>query len=435
MFLVILFCASLLSNAQRVYFIYLQTEDASPFFVKMENKVYSSNYAGYLIFSSLKDSTYSFSVGPVAKGIKEPQFSVVINGADKGYLIKSFKEYTGLFDLQTLSILKPTNIETKATGQVNLVPRTDAFSVMLAMSANDSSLLYTQAKTEVPKATEEKKEIVKTEVVDSLQKNAVVAGPISTSTEETQKEIAIVKPEEKKDSVIDQQIIKADTVVQVAETQIEEYKKSTVVKHSESSTTEGFGLVFWDKKGDAADTIRLLIPNPKVVFEETKEEVASIIPEQKPVDTIARTQLIEEKKEVKADSVITEIKITADSTLSNVKADSLAEVKVKVAEKPVQTTACKSSASDNDFFKLRKNMAAKDGDEDMIMEARRTFKKYCFTTEQIRNLSALFLTPGGKYQFFDAAYTHVSDPQNFSTLEAEIKDDYNLKRFKALLGE
>jgi len=70
-----------------------------------------------------------------------------------------------------------------------------------------------------------------------------------------------------------------------------------------------------------------------------------------------------------------------------------------------------------------------------VASAKKTFKTKCFTTEQIKNLGALFLTSSGKYQFFDAAYLHVTDPENFSSLESEIKDDYYLKRFKALIGE
>ena len=51
----------------------------------------------------------------------------------------------------------------------------------------------------------------------------------------------------------------------------------------------------------------------------------------------------------------------------------------------------------------------------------------------IKNLSTLFLNDDGKYKFFDAAYTHVSDPENFSSLAAELKDEYYINRFKAML--
>ena len=37
--------------AQKVYFVYLQTEPEQPFFVKMNDKVFSSTASGYLILS------------------------------------------------------------------------------------------------------------------------------------------------------------------------------------------------------------------------------------------------------------------------------------------------------------------------------------------------------------------------------------------------
>ena len=80
-------------------------------------------------------------------------------------------------------------------------------------------------------------------------------------------------------------------------------------------------------------------------------------------------------------------------------------------------------------------MAAEDTDEEMVDEAKKYFKGKCFSTEQIKNLSALFLTSAGKYQFFDAAWLHVTDQQQFASLISELKDEYYIKRFKALIGE
>ena len=80
-------------------------------------------------------------------------------------------------------------------------------------------------------------------------------------------------------------------------------------------------------------------------------------------------------------------------------------------------------------------MAARESDEAMVQEAKKSFKAKCYTTEQVRLLSTLFLTSAGKYQFFDAAYFYVSDRGRFATLQSEIKDDYYLRRFKALIGE
>ena len=78
-------------------------------------------------------------------------------------------------------------------------------------------------------------------------------------------------------------------------------------------------------------------------------------------------------------------------------------------------------------------MAAKETDDAMISEAKNYFKTKCFTSEQVKNLSALFLNDENKYKFFDAAYSYVSDADKFSALQSEIKDEYYINRFRAML--
>ena len=78
-------------------------------------------------------------------------------------------------------------------------------------------------------------------------------------------------------------------------------------------------------------------------------------------------------------------------------------------------------------------MAAETADDDMVSEARKYFKTKCFTVLQLKNLSTLFLNDDGKYKFFDAAYIYVSDAENFTGLQSELKDEYYINRFKAML--
>ncbi len=77
-------------------------------------------------------------------------------------------------------------------------------------------------------------------------------------------------------------------------------------------------------------------------------------------------------------------------------------------------------------------MAAQKSDNAMLQEASKIFKAKCFTTSQLKNLGTLFIGDGGKYQFFDAAYSHVADMENFSSLETELKDEYFVNRFREL---
>ncbi|HEY1115236.1 MAG TPA: hypothetical protein VGE66_16810, partial [Chitinophagaceae bacterium] len=355
LFLVLASCVVFVAQAQRVYFMYLQSENAAPFFVKMADKVYSSTGSGYVILSNLKDSTYAFSVGFPGSKAAETRFNVTINQADRGFLLKHFEDGLALFDLQTLGVVKSLAIG-GVPDNVQVVARNDAFTKALSEAADDESLLYT---TVVIKKEEPKKEVaiapgpeVKPEgmvekklepksdlvaVVDSGTLKAEVEKPVVETVkspeqpvkeepkadtlvaatpqkpDEVKKEEArtvevkteVVKGEEAiKDTLSSQPQQNLATVVHPQEPKTEspksesvvEYKRSTISKRSESSTTEGFGLVFLDQHTDGVDTIRLLIPNPKKTFVEeevAKEDSAPKVEEPVKEDHLAKA----EKKE------------------------------------------------------------------------------------------------------------------------------------------
>jgi hypothetical protein len=94
---------------------------------------------------------------------------------------------------------------------------------------------------------------------------------------------------------------------------------------------------------------------------------------------------------------------------------------------------CQTVANNDDFLKLRRKMAARTNDDGMLDEARKYFKSKCFSTEQVKNLSTLFLSNAGKYNFFNVAYNYTTDVENFSSLQSELKDQYYINRFKEML--
>lgn len=447
LFLIIAFVAcSVYASAQKVYFIYLQSDNSSPFYIKMNDKIYSSATSGYLILSDLADSTYNFSIG-FPSSQSESRFIVQLAGKDRGFLIKNFDSGLGLFDLQNLTITYPQKED--APKNIAYIKRNDDFSSLLSKAARDTTLLYAVVRLKEDDASVKKEEpknyTDQATIVEDSSETAKPQTDLALESKKTDPDSLSVEPlkpeikkEEtanlttgnsedfKKDTVAFKEKMKdsdplADTTANnnevatemksdtvssspVGETTV--FKKSQVKKHSESSTSEGFGLVFYDSYDGGQDTIRLLIPNPPIRFKETTDS-----------DTSSQQDSFIHVDELKRDTV-QQAPLTVEKS-TNV------PVKAK----------CKSEASDKDFFKLRKDMAAENTDEAMVAEAKKFFRNKCFSTNQIKNLSALFLTSAGKYLFFDAAYLHVSDQQNFPSLESEIKDDYYLKRFKALIGE
>lgn len=213
--LLALICYFSAAFSQKTYFVYLQTEQQQPFYVKLGDKTYSSSAAGYLILSRLVDSSYNLTIGFPKNKWPEQKFAVNLGGKDKGYLLKNFQDGSwGLFDLQTLSI-QMAAARTEADKPAENV---SLFTAILSRAANDPSLI-------------EKQPVIKKEE------------PV----------VITVKEELRKEQSGEEEKVLTD------------YKKSVITKKSESSTSEGFGLIFIDDYLDGTkDTISIIIPNPEI---------------------------------------------------------------------------------------------------------------------------------------------------------------------------
>jgi hypothetical protein len=140
-------CIPVLSWCQADHFIYLQTDYKQPFYVRINNKVYSSSESGHLILGKLEDSVIQLVIGFPKNTFEEQQFKLPVK-TDAGFLLKNFgEEGWGLFNLQTLELIKNSNQpQDKKTSSVGGIKKTDAFSVMLANAVNDTAVLYTSAR-------------------------------------------------------------------------------------------------------------------------------------------------------------------------------------------------------------------------------------------------------------------------------------------------
>ena len=431
---VFLFFASTSLNAQKVYFIYLQTDNQQPFYARMGDKIYNSTTAGYLILSNLHDSVYSLNIGIQGSEVADQPYSITVNKKDQGFLIKNFGDKGwGLFNLTSMTTIMPQSKPVNSVQAVKTEKREDnAFTNLLAKAADDSTIKEkpiiekpVEKKADATAANTEKKEEVK-EIVPSSQseikngvpssqgeiKNGIIVAPVvikDDSKIEVQesknaakmKEDSIAAAKVKEDELLKQEELQKQDSIEKAKTQViteVEYKRSVVKLKSESSTTAGIGLVFLDILSDQiTDTIKVLIQ-----------------PDTKKITPVQSNQ--EEKKFLDIPPV-----------------DSVAVEKETTQKAAVKSNNCKSTAVEDDFFKLRKKMAGQNSDDAMTAEAKKTFKTKCFSTTQVRNLSALFLTDESKYKFFDAAYQYVSDLENFPTLQTALKDEYFINRFKAMI--
>lgn len=424
------FIVSLAASAQKVYFIYIQSEQEQPFFVKMNEKVYSSTAAGYLILSKLHDSTYHFTIGFPNEKFPEQKFSVVMSRKDHGYLLKNFGEKGwGLFNLQTLAVQMAEGDKKTSLIRTEKMAEVTPFTDILARAADDSTLrerpviVKTEEKKPVetvkttpepPPATTRAPEIKKEEPVVTIKDTPTTTQPetavVNTAVPNTTpKDNTTAAKEEPKEQIKEPPLVQ-EQLKEAA------YKRSVVIRQSESSTADGLSLTFIDEAYNGTkDTIQIIIPPAKPAVAEVK---AAPVQERKFLDITSDKKEDEQPAKPVSDT-------PAVVTISN-------PVATETMAAPKLSNNCREQAGDKDFMALRKKMAAEDDDDDMVDQARQYFRKKCFTTAQLKNLSVLFLDDLGKYKFLEASYLFVSDKDNFPSLQSELKNEYYLNRFKEL---
>ncbi|MEI7470722.1 MAG: hypothetical protein WCJ85_00590 [Chitinophagaceae bacterium] len=393
--------------AQQNHFIYIQTENKQPFYVKLDRKIFSSSGSGYLIIPKLSDGNYNLAIGFPKNEWPEQLVSCSIDKKDLGFNLKNFGEKGwGLFNLQSLELVMATNSSNANNAKKEIVE--DPFNSMLSNAVNDPSIKEKPMAS--PTITQEKSVLV--------DKN-----PIEMPVENS-KEIPVPA-------------------------------KNKIFRIIYNSNQEGTELVYVDLNEGMADTIRILIPA------ELKSEVIALSPTNP--DSLTKTPpipAVEQKtnepalaisKEAPAQNsrFIDMVMPNPNATVAPVKMDSTQiqnnavlpitplEISSTVSTSStiliIPNSDCKNFAKEEDFLKLRKKMAAANNEDDMIIAAKKIFKTKCFTTDQIKNLSVLFLKDKGRYDFFDAAYPFVSDTALFPSLESQLTDPYFINRFKVMI--
>lgn len=445
-FIVVIFfiAASLFSKAQQIHFVYLQTENGQPFYVKLDNKVTSSSSAGYLILPKLSEGDYNISVGFPKKEFPEESFQILVDKDNKGFLLKNFGEKGwGLFNLQSYAIVMGNSSNNAPPTVRNL--QDDSFSKMLANVVKDSSIL-------------EKKEIGDLTPVFINRDGDMAANNSDTVAKNNNVEIKNTDTTKAFNDILTSANQNSEPVL-----------LSNITRMLQKENKDGVEMVYVDKNEISNDTIRIFIPADKLIDKATERNSEIVKKEnviEAPSDTVAKeiephaaqqsadspksiTENVsapENKIEAK-DSIISGINNNRDSISNNLKPSETIDITEdeikkqnnaenefpKVVNSSSNNSDCKAFASNDDFIKLRKKMTGENNNDDMIKVAKKNFRLQCFSTGQIKNLSFLFINDEGKYKFFDAAYPFTSDSSQYHTLQSQLKDPYYINRFKAMI--
>jgi hypothetical protein len=454
-FLFLISVFSLSVKAQITHFVYLQTENGQPFYVKLNNKIISSSAAGYLIIPNIADGTYEVEVGFPKNEIPAGDFTFSIDKNNEGFLIKNFADKgLQLFNMQTLALIPPNQMVTDTTKVVASAPAkkdADPFTKMLANVVKDSSILenHDVVVAKPSKPADSAVAINNDSAVTANTSNSSTRVPADTTSVATVNPIAKILSKHDKDGLqmiyADHGNDKTDTVNVFMPAQKKQSENNAVAENenapvSSSTDTAQYTITPTIIKPSTDTSASGFVARKDSIYVNNDAKTAPV-----QVFTIGPSKEKDEKKEDsgekssgKKTGAITDVKITdASSEKQKNKNNKTAESEIVVLPKVVTASKvnsdCKAFASNEDFLKLRKKMAAENNMDDMLKTARKYFRSKCFSTEQIKDLSYLFLTNEGKYKFFDAAYPYTSDSDQYEILESQLTDEYYLTRFKAMI--
>jgi hypothetical protein len=262
--------------SQQGHFVFINHEEKLPFYVRMGEKIYSSSVTGHLTMAPLADSVYIMYIGFPRSRAAEQAFDVKVNQADRGLLLDKTPNGWRMTDLITGEVIDPVS-NPAAMESGSLVKKTDSFSLLMAGVVDDSSVLYSAAKTNVP----EKKTdgIRRTDTLKMLEAKAagkengvVPRAPVNSAVGQKRKDNAgSVKKETYSsaftihDSIFvanagkrrpDSSIVSA-VMAKSSDTAL---KRKDILRLGTENLAEGRLIIYVDRTGPVADTIRLIIP-------------------------------------------------------------------------------------------------------------------------------------------------------------------------------
>lgn len=306
-FITLLSLVSSAITAQQNHFIYLQTDNRQPFYVKLDKKIWSSSASGYLIIPKLQEGDHHLNIGFPKDEWPEQKLTCSINQSDQGYLLKNFGEKGwGLFNLQSMELVMANTNPWVDTSRLN-DKKEDAFSTLLANVVNDPGLRVipedtVAVKTDTPE--------VRTKPLDV----AVVKKKVRSDLKNSAKPVFV-------------------------------NKKTRISKLLDKKNKDSLNLVYVDLVRGNADTINVVIPNEK--------PVKLVQPEKKlktpPADLVkSKLKPVRKKPVAKTEIVKTETKII-DKAIDTANITH-PETKTDVAKVDIITTENKELKKDSTVF-------------------------------------------------------------------------------------
>ena len=391
---IVFVCLGIGAQSQQYHFVYLQTDNKQPFYVRIQEKLYSSSSTGYLVIPKLRSGSHLLTVGFPKNEWPSQSIPLQITDKDLGYSLKNFESKGwALFNWQTMEVINSNQASANNSPVVSTAEVADGFSSVLS---------------EVVNTPLQKKPV-----------NVPTAQPVLVNVPVTAK-ISDAQP------VLSKQEVVASNFA------------ANISKISSISDKEGTAVVYVDRWEGGIDTIQVITEGKvngtkPIVVDSTAVVIKPSVTEQ-PITNVSKDA---SEKFLDIELANPNSGIASNPTdkkeVASIAAASAPEIKT-VATRPVMINSdCKQVATEEDFFKSRKKMVSQKSEKDMTEAAKKFFKQKCYTVAQVKNLGAIFLTDAGKYAFLENAYPFVLDSHNFSSLESMFTDTFYVNQFKSLV--
>lgn len=475
--LVVFTCTNSMAQetAAQKYFIYIQNESGSPFYVKKDNKVLSSTPAGYLIIPELKAGKYQITVGLPGNQVAEASFNISISGeGDKGYLLKAADKTLQLLALKDLSVVKPVAMASAAGNRIVDEPvpeeskpvrhnannsnpdKTD--DLLAGQPAQNNQAAEANTADSTPSGDTSGFAKMLNEITGKNSPQVAQATPAAQAAPQPDSSPSTDNIKEHEADKGEEKQVSTDTSVstkpQEEEPKNEFERLADSIQSSDShlpeKTVSSREKVVSQKKPDTGKDLSFItFPDAPEKGRPTKESRA-VIPEgdasatgqedQNRLDKEQRRQermARKEAKKAKEQASDTGFSVASSSPAANegnTEANQ-SDNNGKPAAVGIPNSDCQKLADEDLFQKVRRKMASRNDDEGIFRIAEKYLKdNVCYSSAQIQSLTYLFVSDEYKYKFLELAYPHVYDTGHFPALVKTLGTSYYKGRFNALVG-
>jgi hypothetical protein len=134
---IVFICLGIGAQSQQYHFVYLQTDNKQPFYVRIQEKLYSSSSSGYLVIPKLRSGSHLLTVGFPKNEWPSQSIPLQITDKDLGYSLKNFdSKGWALFNWQTMEVINSNQASANNSAVVSTTEATDGFSSVLSEVVN-----------------------------------------------------------------------------------------------------------------------------------------------------------------------------------------------------------------------------------------------------------------------------------------------------------